>query len=290
MNKYLHVIKKHLSISLEDIASDNLSTIIKVNEQDTEIKIAKDFSERIHLRDKNESFTGLVMIDDSDIRDNNDDLCIPSQRLYFNGVPLGPEVIDGIWRTNFGGWSDGLTRCVNDRYRKKPFATKGFGVGDKAVMPSVLSLSYFGVDIDIWWSEQYDRLSRGFFDRFIYERLTQKNIIETCEQWSILPWLGDYIEIVKSINNFDSFLNEELENLKREFKDYKQINTISDCANLVFIFNPKFREIYEERFQKIYLFDPEGLERQKRENRRQQEKEKEEKSESKATQTELKFK
>lgn len=290
MEKYLHLIKQYLSISLEDIASNNLNTITKVNEQDTEKKAAKDFSERIHERGKNDSFTGLVMVDDSDIRDNEDDLCIPSQRLYFNGVPLGPEVIDGIWKTNFGGWWDGLTICVNHRYQNKPFTTKGFGVGDQAVMPNSLSLSYFGVDIDCWWSDQYDRLSKGFFDRFIYERLTQKNIIETCERWSILPWLGDYIDIVKSINNFDSFLNEELENIKREFKDYKQINTISDCANLLFIFNPKFREIYEERFQKIYLFNPEGLAREKRKNTIQQEKEMKEKFEAKITQTEFKFK
>ena len=276
MQEYLELIKKYLSLSLEDISHENYSSIAKIHQNNTEEREYDDLSKRIYILGDSKPFTGVMFVDDSDFRDNKNELCIRSQIFYFNGIKLGPEILDGRYSSNFGNWGygkHGLGIGVNSRYSEKPNTTKGYGYGNKAVLPDWLYLDYFGIEFKSWYSERYDRLSTGFFDRFISERLTQENIIKEHEEGiSSLLHGNDYIDIIKSINNFDKFLIDEMNDIKELFKNYKEINSISDCANLLFIFNPLFREKYEEDFQKSYIFDPENIEEEKIWREKQQKK------------------
>ena len=59
-----------------------------------------------------------------------------------------------------------------------------------------------------------------------------------------------YFSIILALS---SFLNDEMNSLQEDFKDYKKIKTISDCANILFIFNPLFKDAMEFEFQNHYI-------------------------------------
>ena len=228
-----------------------------------------------------------------------------SHEFLVNGRRLGKSVIDGKWFSTFCDSSHhhGLMREVNKQCRKKPYKTEGYGIGDKAVKPESMVLSYFNFVIDDWrndpsLSEQYAYLPRNFIDKYLSEKITQANIIKAFESVDETPTFSydlskNCIDVLTSINNFNRFMNDEMNNIKEEFKHYKQINSISDCANLLFISNPKFRDIYEESFARHYRMDHVFIDREKlikAEECKQQQQEVTEQFDAKIAQTEFKFK
>ena len=299
-------IKYYLSAALKDINSHGYRQVF--------VHSAKMKGEKVYKKREEHPFTG-VMIGDyhkykkTKIREYSPlnpygDLCIPSHEFLLNGHRLGKSVIDGKWFSTFGDPSHhhGLMREVNKRYRKKPFTTEGYGIGEKAVKPECMVLSYFNFVIDDWEndpsiSEQYGYLPKNFFDKYLSQKITQANIIKAFESVDETPTFSydfsrNCIDVVTSINNFDRFMNDEMNNVKEEFKYYKQINSISDCANLLFIFNPKFRDIYEESFARQYRMDYVPIEREKlieAKEHKQQQQEVTEQFHAKITQTKINF-
>ena len=49
-----------------------------------------------------------------------------------------------------------------------------------------------------------------------------------------------------------NFLEEEFYSVQGLFQPYKQINGFLDCANLLFLFNPVFVEIWRDYFEMYY--------------------------------------
>ena len=114
-----------------------------------------------------------------------------------------------------------------------------------------------------------------FYDHFIKETLTQKNLIEAFERdisedmqtmhsnkaFRIFSYAHqlcikhELLKLFKSIKNFDQFLDDEVIRLKDEFKGFKSINSIYDCINLIFIFNPLFEEVTESMYKEYYYGD-----------------------------------
>jgi len=252
MNLNNKQIKRMLSISFDDFLQNKIGSFQTIKWEDTYIKGRDPHPYPRCLKKKNkEPVTGMILLDDKD-------RCIESKHMRFKGIKLGPETFTNTYKTILIKRKHGLTINLNWRAYREGAVDKLVGANPR--IPENIELNYFGGRLALWHPKRHaSKFSIKFYDEFIKKSLTQDNLIKEIEKN-----IGRYkhvnygfereiVHILKSINNFETFLNDEMNLLQEDFKDYKKIKTISDCANILFIFNPLFKEVMEFEFQNHYI-------------------------------------
>ena len=268
MEANLEIAKRFLSISLEELSKNNIQEMNICRWDDGRSRRSEDSTWRYYLKKNKSPFTGLRIFSDRD-EDKN---LVGSKNLEFNGLPLGGEIFAGTYRSFFCGSHHGLAVCNDFQYKNiKGTAEdniRGWGITSKPILPESYYLSIFGIEINEWerWELNNDQkyYSHKFLEDFLLVNLNKKNIIEIMET-SKKDLHRNILTLIKKINNFESFLNDEMNSLKEEFKEHIKIKSIKDCINLIFIFNPMFREVIEAEFENYYIFNAREFEKTKKE-------------------------
>lgn len=260
-------VKRILSISLEELLTQKSITDLEVlNWCD---RVLSDHGARHCKKSPKEPFTGVMLL--------NEEKYPINKSCLLEGHHLGPETFANIYRSFFGGGEHGLHIVLNvNSYYHKPQSKIENLIGSNPSPPENISLWIFGVKFyDKWYRNKHaSQFSVKFYDHFIKETLTQKNLIEAFERdisegvryqrnqaFRIFSYAHqlcikhELLQLFKSIKNFDQFLNDEMIRLKDEFKGFKSINSIYDCINLIFIFNPLFKEVIENMYKEYYFGD-----------------------------------
>ena len=217
----------------------------------------------------NEPFTGIMNLNESKDEDELSKSCL------LKGLHLGPDIFVQIYRSFFGWGQHGIEIELNNKalYNKPQPKIENL-IGSNPAPPEKIELWVFGVELyDQWYRPQHaSKFSVKSFDKFILDTLTQKNLIEAFERdidhrkdnmlktkaYRIYGYAHEFfiqcelLQLFKSINNFDSFLNDEMNRLKDDFKGFKPINSIYDCVNLLFIYNPLFKAVIDYMFKQHY--------------------------------------
>lgn len=174
-------------------------------------------------------------------------------RVYILVQNYSPTLLELFLNKTYGldidlNWS----ACSEDNLKKL--------IGQNPRIPRSIRLFYFGAEISDWYPKPHaSKFSIKFYDKFIKQSLTQDKLIKEIEKSIGIYKSRNYgfqreiVHILKSINNFETFLNDEMNLLKENFKDFKKIETIADCANLLFIFNPLFKDVMEFEFKNFYI-------------------------------------
>lgn len=251
MNLEDNLIKKILSISFDDFIQNRIGSLKSIKWEDRYIKGRDPIGPR-HCEKKNKKpITGMLLLGD-------DKRSIESKSILFKGIHLGPELFCISFRTLFLGKTHGLDIGLNRSAYFENNLKKLIGQNPR--IPYSIRLFYFGAEISDWYPKPHaSKFSIKFYDKFIKQSLTQDKLIKKIEGSIGIYKSGNYgfqreiVHILKSINNFETFLNDEMNLLKEKFKDFKKIETIADCANLLFIFNPLFKDVMEFEFKNFYI-------------------------------------
>ena len=261
MNLNDSLIKKILSISFNDLKENRIGTL-EVTEWDKTCHKHKGSGYLLFKKRYQEPFTGLTIINDYEItidgKKNLKDRFL-SKTMYLRGREFGPDISVSNFQLNLFSRKHGLSISLNhsDVYRKS-LSIDPYNINTRS--PEDISLNYFGGEIAKWYRKRHaSKFSIKFYDKFIKQSLTQDNLIKKIEE-SISTWnhinygfQREIVHILKSINNFETFLNDEMNAIKEKFEDFKKIETIADCANLLFIFNPLFKDVIEFKFKNYYV-------------------------------------
>lgn len=263
-------IKRILSISLKELLTQKSFKDLEVlNWYD---RVGSDHGARHCKKSPKEPFTGVMILNASN--DENE----LSKSCLLEGHHLGPEIFASTYRSFFGDGQHGLDISLNvNSYYHKPQPKIENLIGSNPSPPENISLWIFGVEFyDQWYRNKHaSKFSVKFYDHFIKETLTQKNLIEAFERdisedmqrmhsnkaFRIFSYAHqlcikhELLSLFKSIKNFDQFLDDEMIRLKDEFKGFKSINSIYDSINLIFIFNPLFKEVIESMYKEYYFGD-----------------------------------
>jgi len=197
-----------------------------------------------------------------------------SKNCIFLGRALGPGLIDNYYRSFFADMQHGLEIQLNKKaLYNKPHPDIKKLIGTNPSPPEVISLRIFGLEFNnkSYRNKYSSRFSVKFYDQFIKETLTQKNLIEALERdiykrkenFERAIYISNHdayecfiqnelLQLFNSINNFESFLSDEMNRLKDDFKGFKSINNAYDCANLLFIYNPLFKDVIDKMFKLSY--------------------------------------
>lgn len=245
-------IKRMLSISFDDFLQNKIGLFQTIRWEDTYIK-GRDphpYTRRFKKKNK-ELVTGLIIL-------SNSDRSIQSKSMNFKGIELGAETFTNTYRTIFIKQEHGLTINLNWRAYREGAVEKLVGANPR--IPENIELNYFGGRLALWHPKRHaSKFSIKFYDELIKKSLTQDNLIKEIEKnigrykHANYGFEREIVHILKSINNFETFLNDEMNFLQEDFKDYKKIKTISDCANILFIFNPLFKDVMEFEFRNHYI-------------------------------------
>ena len=252
MNLHNKQIKRMLSISFDDFLQNKIGLFQTIRWEDTYIK-GRDphpYTRRFKKKNK-ELVTGLIIL-------SNSDRSIQSKSMNFKGIELGAETFTNTYRTIFIKQEHGLTINLNWRAYREGAVEKLVGANPR--IPENIELNYFGGRLALWHPKRHaSKFSIKFYDELIKKSLTQDNLIKEIEKnigrykHANYGFEREIVHILKSINNFETFLNDEMNFLQEDFKDYKKIKTISDCANILFIFNPLFKDVMEFEFRNHYI-------------------------------------
>ena len=252
MNLHNKQVKRMLSISFDDFLHNKIGSFQTIRWEDTYIK-GRDphpYTRRFKKKNK-ELVTGMILLNDKD-------RCIESKHMCFKGIQLGPETFAFAYRTIFIGNEHGLSIDLNSSAFYEGAVEKLVGANPR--IPQKIELNYFGGELACWYRKRHaSKFSIKFYDEFIKKSLTQDNLIKEIEKnigryrHQNYGFEREIVHILKSINNFETFLNDEMNSLQEDFKDYKKIKTISDCANILFIFNPLFKDVMEFEFRNRYI-------------------------------------
>jgi hypothetical protein len=261
MNLEDNLIKKILSLSFDDLKENRIGSLETTEDDKTCFKWRGRDQEYVRFKKRySKPFTGLVESYDYEITLDGKETQSEhlSKTMYLGGKELGPEISVGSFQFNLCGGNWGLSISLNhsDCYKKKLFLDP-YNINTRS--PEYFSLRYFGAEIANWYRNRHaSKFSIKFYDKFIKQSLTQDNLIKQIESIYTTKlvnyaFVQEIVHILKSINNFETFLNDEMNLIKEKFKDFKKIETITDCANLLFIFNPLFKDVIEFEFKKYYV-------------------------------------
>ena len=269
MEANLEIAKRFLSISLEELSKNNIQGVNICEFYDGNHQWSEDSTLRYYLKKNKSPFTGLIILSDKD----DDKNLVESKYLVLNGLHLGGEIFASTYRSSFCGTHHGLAVCNDFQYKNfKGTAEdniRGWGVTSKPILPESYCLNIFGIEINKWerWEIINDQkyYSHKFLEDFLLDNLNKKKIIKNMEETSKDDLHRNILTLIKKINNFESFLNDEMNFLKEEFKEHIKIKSIKDCINLIFIFNAMFREVIEAEFENYYIFNTRQFEKTKKE-------------------------
>lgn len=272
MGTNLEIAKRFLSISLKELSKNNIQGMNICEFYDGNHQWSEDSTLRYYLKKNKSPFTGLIILSDKHWDKDDDWNFVESKYLVLNGLQLGGCIGAAIYKSFFCGTHHGLAIC--NKYQFKNFKgtakdnIRGYGITSKPILPESYFLSIFGIRINEW--ERWDIInnqkyySHKFLEDFLLVNLNKKNIIKNMET-SKKDLHRNILTLIKKINNFESFLNDEMNFLKEEFKEHIKIKSIKDCINLIFIFNPMFREVVEAEFENHYIFNTRQFEKIKKE-------------------------
>ena len=270
MTTNIEIAKIFLSTPLADLSKNKIQGINICEWEDVRTRRSKDFTYRYYLKKNNSPFTGLIILSDKEDRRKN---LVESKFLALNGLHLGVEIFASAFRSIFCGKNHGLSIDNTFQYKNiKGTAEnnlRGWGVTSKPILPEGYCLSIFGIEINEWkrWqlnnNQQY--YSHKFLEDFLLTNLKKEKIIRNMEEIRKNDLQRNILALIKKINNFESFLNDEMNFLKEEFKEHIKIKSIKDCINLIFIFNPFFREVVEAELENHYIFNARKFEENQRE-------------------------
>ena len=261
MNLEDNLIKKILSLSFDDLKENKIGTLEATEWDKTHHKLSR-MSPLLFKKRYKEPFTGLMIINNYDITIDGEKKLkdkFLSKTMYLRGELLGPEISVSNFHLNLFCKKHGLDITLNhsDVYRKN-LLIDPYNINTR--IPEKMGLNYFGAEIAQWYRNRHaSKFSIKFYDKFIKQSLTQDNLIKQIEEsigrynFVNYGFQREIVHILKSINNFETFLNDEMNLLKEKFKDFKKIETITDCANLLFIFNPLFKDVMEFEFKNYYV-------------------------------------
>jgi hypothetical protein len=264
MNLEDNLIKKILSISFDDLKENRIETLetLETIEWNKTCYKLRRMSPLLFEKRCTEPFTGLRVVNDCKITTDGKEKLkdkFLSKTMYLKGESLGPEISVSNFHLNLFCQKHGLSIALNhsDIYRKNLFIDP-YNINTK--IPEDISLNYFSGEIAKWYRKRHaSKFSIKFYDKFIKQSLTQDNLIKQIEKsigryhFVNYGFQREIVHILKSIKNFETFLNDEMNLLKEKFKDFKKIETITDCANLLFIFNPLFKDVMEFEFKNYYV-------------------------------------
>jgi len=272
METNLEIAKRFLSISLKELSKNNIQGMNICEFYDGNHQWSEDSTLRYYLKKNKSPFTGLIILSDKHWDKDDDKNLVESKYLVLKGLKLGGEIFASTYRSSFCGTHHGLAICNDYQYKNiKGTAEdniRGWGITSKPILPESYCLSIFGIRINEW--ERLDIInnqkyySHKFLEDFLLVNLNKKNIIKNMET-SKKDLHRNILTLIKKINNFESFLNDEMNFLKEEFKEHIKIKSIKDCINLIFIFNPMFREVVEAEFENHYIFNTRQFEKTKKE-------------------------
>ena len=260
------IIKRMLSISMAELLTQKTFKGLSVLNWYDRVGVGVG---RHGNKSSNEPFTGIMILNESKDEDELSKSCL------FKGHHLGPEIFANYCRSFFAWGQHGIDIELNIKaFYNKPQPKIENLIGSNPSIPEKIELWIFGVQFyDKWYRAKYaSKFSVKFFDKFIHKTLTQKNLIEAFERdidhrkdnmlkSKAYRTFGcahkffidcELLRLFKSINNFDSFLNDEMNRLKVDFKGFKTINSIYDCVNLLFIYNPLFKAVIDYMFKQHY--------------------------------------
>lgn len=272
MGTNLEIAKRFLSISLKELSKNNIQGMNICEFYDGNHQWSEDSTLRYYLKKNKSPFTGLIILSDKHWDKDDDWNFVESKYLVLNGLQLGGGIGAAIYKSFFCGTHHGLAIC--NKYQFKNFKgtakdnIRGYGITSKPILPESYFLSIFGIRINEWerWDINNNQkyYSHKFLEDFLLVNLNKKNIIKNMET-SKKDLHRNILTLIKKINNFESFLNDEMNFLKEEFKEHIKIKSIKDCINLIFIFNPMFREVVEAEFENHYIFNTRQFEKIKKE-------------------------
>lgn len=272
METNLEIAKRFLSISLKELSKNNIQGMNICEFYDGNHQWSEDSTLRYYLKKNKSPFTGLIILSDKHWDKDDDWNFVESKYLVLNGLQLGGGIGAAIYTSFFCGTHHGLAIC--NKYQFKNFKgtakdnIRGYGITSKPILPESYCLSIFGIRINEWerWNINNNQkyYSHKFLEDFLLVNLNKKNIIKNMET-SKKDLHRNILTLIKKINNFESFLNDEMNFLKEEFKEHIKIKSIKDCINLIFIFNPMFREVIEAEFENYYIFNTRQFEKTKKE-------------------------
>jgi len=272
MGTNLEIAKRFLSISLKELSKNNIQGMNICEFYDGNHQWSEDSTLRYYLKKNKSPFTGLIILSDKHWDKDDDWNFVESKYLVLNGLQLGGCIGAAIYKSFFCGTHHGLAIC--NKYQFKNFKgtakdnIRGYGITSKPILPESYFLSIFGIRINEWerWDINNNQkyYSHKFLEDFLLVNLNKKNIIKNMET-SKKDLHRNILTLIKKINNFESFLNDEMNFLKEEFKEHIKIKSIKDCINLIFIFNPMFREVVEAEFENHYIFNTRQFEKIKKE-------------------------
>ena len=264
LNLNSKITKRVLSITLDDLlTSKTFKELPTIYWKDQVVA-----NDARHVTKKDlQPHTGIMNLYDFEDPDGLNEL---SKQCLLLGLQLGSEIYAGDYRSKFLGRDHGLHFCLN----RKTYHATGVAITheDKAAYhkavqkltgtnpspPDWIRFKLFGANLAdcLFRQPNVSRFSIKFFDNYIKESLTQDNLINNLLLTTAHenPEIRiEIIRILRNINNFDSFLNDEMNRLKDDFKGFKPINNTYDCANLLFIYNPLFKEVMDHAFEQYYL-------------------------------------
>ena len=272
MGTNLEIAKRFLSISLKELSKNNIQGMNICEFYDGNHQWSEDSTLRYYLKKNKSPFTGLIILSDKHWDKDDDWNFVESKYLVLNGLQLGGCIGAAIYKSFFCGTHHGLAIC--NKYQFKNFKgtakdnIRGYGITSKPILPESYFLSIFGIRINEWerWDINNNQkyYSHKFLEDFLLVNLNKKNIIKNMET-SKKDLHRNILTLIKKINNFESFLNDEMNFLKEEFKEHIKIKSIKDCINLIFIFNPFFREVVEAELENHYIFNAREFEKTKKE-------------------------
>lgn len=272
MGTNLEIAKRFLSISLKELSKNNIQGMNICEFYDGNHQWSEDSTLRYYLKKNKSPFTGLIILSDKHWDKDDDWNFVESKYLVLNGLQLGGCIGAAIYKSFFCGTHHGLAIC--NKYQFKNFKgtakdnIRGYGITSKPILPESYFLSIFGIRINEWerWDINNNQkyYSHKFLEDFLLVNLNKKNIIKNMET-SKKDLHRNILTLIKKINNFESFLNDEMNFLKEEFKEHIKIKSIKDCINLIFIFNPMFKEVVEAEFENHYIFNTRQFEKIKKE-------------------------
>ena len=256
-------IKRILGTSFEQLLTQSYSEDLSVLNWDD--RTSRNNARHYRKREK-EPFTGVMVLNN-----DRDESGIKSCSSEFRGCNLGPEIFASTFRSFFCAYTHGLEIELNINAFYDGRVDKLCGTNPSP--PERIQFWIFGVLLEDEWYRNWhaSRFSIKFYDEFISQSLSQKKIIDALEKYlseeklrmyDYDTYVGEFqlyeitkeiLQLFKSINNFDSFLANDMDNLKDHFKNFKSIKSAFDCANLLFIYNPLFKEIMDYAFELYYF-------------------------------------
>ena len=260
------LIKRMLSISMAELLTQKTFKGLSVLNWYDRVGVGVG---RHGKKSSNVPFTGIMILNESKDEDELSKSCL------LQGHNLGPDIFAHFYRSFFAWGQHGIEIEFNNKvfYQKAQPKIENL-IGTNPSIPESIELWIFGVEFyDAWYRAKHaSKFSVKFIDKFIHETLTQKNLIEAFERDldhrkdNMLKTKGyrsygyaheffihcELLQLFKSINNFESFLNDEMNRLKDDFKGFKPINSIYDCVNLLFIYNPLFKAVIDYMFKQYY--------------------------------------